>query len=203
MNEVTAYLRVSTDRQDSDNQRYEIERFCKEKGLEVIEWVVDESVSGKVKADKRKLGGLIDRMEYGSTLIVTEISRIGRDWFDILSSINELMVNGVHVIAIKNGYELKNDAMGKLFVSIMAVFAEEERKLLSERVKMALAKKKKDGVILGRRKGRKTDMNKRKLDSHRDTILRLIEDKVPKKEIVHRIGTNRVTLNKYLKDIAV
>lgn len=209
MNKVIAYLRVSTDRQDSDNQRYEIEKFCSGKGMKVGEWVVDNAISGKIKASNRKLGEVIDRMEKGDSLIVTEVSRIGRDWFDILNSINNLMVKGVFVFAIKNGYELKNDAMGKLFVSIMAVFAEEERKLLSERVKMSHSNMKREAKLRGeslkwgREAGRKTDMDKRKLDSHKETILRLIKNKVPKMEIAHQVGTNRVTLNKYLNDIAI
>lgn len=209
MSKVIAYLRVSTDRQDSDNQRYEIEKFCSGKGMKVGEWVVDNAISGKIKASNRKLGEVIDRMEKGDSLIVTEVSRIGRDWFDILNSINNLMVKGVFVFAIKNGYELKNDAMGKLFVSIMAVFAEEERKLLSERVKMSHSNMKREAKLRGeslrwgRELGRKTDMDKRKLDSHKETILRLIKNNVPKMEIAHQVGTNRVTLNKYLNDIAI
>lgn len=209
MSKVIAYLRVSTDRQDSDNQRYEIERFCSGKGMTVGEWVIDNAISGKIKADNRKLGEVISRLEKGDSLVVTEISRIGRDWFDILNSINNLMVKGVFVFAIKNGYELKNDAMGKLFVSIMAVFAEEERKLLSERVKMAHSNKKREAKLKGERlkwgreSGRKTDMDKRVLEPYREDIVRMINSHVTKTEIAMRVGTNRVTLNKYLNDIAV
>ncbi len=192
MTKVVAYLRVSTDKQDASNQKFEIEKFCNGKGMAVGEWVTDNAVSGKVKAVNRKLGEIITGLGSGDILIVTEISRLGRDWFDILTSINECMVKGVAVFAIKNGYELKNDAMGKLFVSIMAVFAEEERKLLSERVKMALSRKKSEGMVLGRPVGSKQHLGVL------EYVKVMRKHNIPVGRISSFTGINRMTLNQYL-----
>ena len=201
---IVAYLRVSTDKQDVENQKFEINRYCANKGMVVTKWIIDENVSGKKKSYERKLWDGVKSMVEGDILIITEISRIGRDWFDILTTINECLVNGIYVHAIKNGYELKNDAMGKLFVSIMAVFAEEERKLLSERIKMALARKKKESELkgerfkIGRVPGFKIES--RKLDDKKEEIEKMLEKNISILQMSKRLSCHRNTLNNFIEE---
>ena len=204
MMNIVAYLRVSTDKQDVENQKFEINRYCSNKGISVTKWIIDKNVSGKKKSYERKLWDGIKGMGSGDILIITEISRIGRDWFDILSTINECLVNNISVHAIKNGYELKNDAMGKLFVSIMAVFAEEERKLLSERIKMALSRKKKESELngerfnIGRPVGFKVE--NRKLDDKKEEIKNMLGENISILKMSKILNCHRNTLNNYIEE---
>ena len=75
---IYAYLRVSSDKQSVENQRYEILKFADEKKLSIDSWI-EETVSGTKKVDKRKLGTFLDSMQEFDTLIVSELSRLGRN----------------------------------------------------------------------------------------------------------------------------
>lgn len=194
MGRVFAYLRVSRDGQDTENQKMEVIRYCRRCEIDVDEIVVDHAVSGKVKVSHRKLGEMIDNMVDGDTLIVTEISRIGRDWFDILNTVNNCFNKGINLIIIKQGYELKNNAMGKMFVSIMSLFAEEERRMISERTKMALARKKSEGMILGRPVGYG------KLDGADEYLKVMISHKIKRQTIANFVGVSRMRLNSYMRE---
>ncbi len=70
---IYAYIRVSTDKQTVENQRFEINRFAKQRDFQIDVWV-EETVSGTRSAKDRKLGVLLKRIKKGDTLIVSEIS---------------------------------------------------------------------------------------------------------------------------------
>ena len=80
---IIAYLRVSTDKQDAENQRFELERFAKINNITIDGWV-NETVSGTKKVEKRKLGQALTEMKKGDILLCTEISRIGRSLYDVM-----------------------------------------------------------------------------------------------------------------------
>ena len=65
---IYAYIRVSTDRQTVENQRYEIDNFCKVRQIRIDRYI-EETVSGMKAVDRRELGTLIRRMKKGDTLI--------------------------------------------------------------------------------------------------------------------------------------
>lgn len=194
MGRVFAYLRVSRDSQDEENQKLEIIRYCKGRDIDVDCVVTDHAVSRTVKAANKKLGETVDNMIEGDTLIVTEISRLGGDWFDVINTVNNCFVKGIILIAIKQGYELKNNAMGKMFVSIMSLFAEEERRMISERTKMALARKKSEGMILGRPVGYG------KLDGSDEYLKVMISHKIKRQTIANFVGVSRMRLNSYMRE---
>ncbi len=146
------YIRVSCDKQTTENQRFEISEFCRKEGLFVDDWI-EETVSGTIEPKKRELGKLISRIEKGDLIICSELSRLGRSLFMIMSILNLLMKKGAKVWTIKDNYRLGDDIQSKVLAFAFGLSAEIERQLISQRTKEALALRKKEGIKLGRPKG--------------------------------------------------
>ena len=153
---IYGYIRVSTDKQTVENQRFEIENYCKERELMVASWI-EETISGTKKVDERKLGKLLGKVKKGDIIICAELSRLGRNMFMIMSILNYCMENEIKVWTIKDGYKLGDDLTSKVLAFAFGLSAEIERNLISQRTKEALARKKSEGVQLGRPKGRKSN----------------------------------------------
>jgi DNA invertase Pin-like site-specific DNA recombinase len=191
------YVRVSTDRQRVDNQEYEIIRFCKENNIRIDEWV-KETISGTKMPDKRKLGGLLEKVKGGDLIICAELSRLGRSLFMIMSILNHLMQIRAKVWTIKDNYRLGDDIQSKVLAFAFGLSAEIERDLISQRTKEALELRKAEGVILGRPAGKKSSHVK--LTGREKEIKTLRNANVSKSEIGRRMGVNRMTVDKFMKD---
>ena len=137
---VIGYLRVSTDKQTIENQRFEIQKFAKGRNWTVGKWI-EETASGTKKVSERQLGKAIKRVRKGDTLITSELSRVGRNLLEVMSFLNYCMLNDITVIAIKEDYELGNDLSAKVLAFAFSLSAEIERNLLSMRTREALEKK--------------------------------------------------------------
>lgn len=155
---IIGYLRVSTGKQNPANQQDEIRRFADSRNLSVSQWVT-EIASGKKKGCDRKLGGLIRRMKHGDTLIVTEISRLSRTLTDLMAIMGKCLEKGINLYTTKEGYSFDNSINSKVLCFAFGLVAEIERNLISMRTKEALALRKAEGVVLGRKKGSYTKMN--------------------------------------------
>lgn len=149
---VVGYLRVSTRKQNPENQKDEIRRFVQEKGLHIDRWVI-EVVSGKTDENKRKLGILLKKMDRGDTLIITEISRLSRKLTNIMAIMGRCLETGIHLYTTKERYVFDDSINSKVLCFAFGLVAEIERNLISMRTKEALALRKAEGVKLGRRKG--------------------------------------------------
>ena len=149
------YIRVSSDKQTVENQRFEISRFAEEQNIQIDGWI-EETISGTKNYDKRKLGKLLKRIEKGDLIICAELSRLGRNLFMIMEILNICMTKECRVWTIKDGYRLGDDIQSKVLAFAFGLSAEIERNLISQRTKEALARKKSEGVILGRPLGRKS-----------------------------------------------
>src|SRR5947207_2482709 len=110
---IYAYIRVSTDKQTTENQRFELLKFADEKKLAVDTWV-EETISSTKKLDERKLGALLGQMTKGDVLLVTELSRLGRSIMEVMSILHILMENQVKVFTAKERYELGNNINSKV-----------------------------------------------------------------------------------------
>ena len=190
---ICAYIRVSTDKQNTLNQKFEIERHLQRKNMRADKWL-EETASGAKKASDRKLGGLLKKMKRGDVLIVSEISRLGRDLLHIMDILYVSMQRGIKIVAIKENYELGDNLNSKVLAFAFGLSAEIERKLISARTKEALAKRRADGVVLGRPKGRDFNI----LNAKRDFVLALIKKNVPKAEITRRLGIKRSSLYNFI-----
>ena len=149
-----AYIRVSTDKQHTDNQISEIKRFCKANKLVVNEWIV-EVISGTKSPNKRKLGKLMENVKEGDLIICTELSRLGRSLIMIMNVLQHFLEKNVSVWTIKDGYKLGDDIQSKVLAFAFGLSAEIERKLISERTKQGLQRAKEKGTRIGRVKGKK------------------------------------------------
>ncbi|WP_417430227.1 master DNA invertase Mpi family serine-type recombinase [Halpernia sp.] len=193
---IYGYIRVSTDKQTVENQRYEINNFCNKKEIVVGKWI-EETISGSKNVDERKLGSLLKKMKKEDVLICSELSRLGRSLLMIMGVLNECMNRDIKVWTIKDNYRLGNDINSKVLAFAFGLSAEIERNLISQRTKEALARKKAEGVILGRPKGSKSA--KTKLTGQEKKIEELLAKKVSFSAIGRILGVHRLTVSNFVK----
>jgi DNA invertase Pin-like site-specific DNA recombinase len=191
------YIRVSTDKQTVENQRFEIERFCSRNDLKIEQWI-QETISGTKLPEKRLLGSLLTEVKKDDLIICSELSRLGRSLFMIMSILNHLMLNGVRVWTIKDNYRLGDNIQSKVLAFAFGLSAEIERDLISQRIKEALARKKSEGFVLGRPRGRKS--SRVKLSGHEKEIQELLDKNTSKCAIARIFGVDRLTVDTFLKE---
>jgi len=194
---VYGYIRVSTDKQTVENQRFEIEQFCSKQSLKIERWI-EETISGTKSPEKRLLGSLLAEVQKDDLIICSELSRLGRSLFMVMSILNHLMKAGVRVWTIKDNYRLGDNIQSKVLAFAFALSAEIERDLISQRTKEALARRRFDGIILGRPVGSKSRTVK--LSGHEKEIQNLISKRISKSAIGRILEVNRTTVNKFLKE---
>ena len=190
------YIRVSTDRQTTENQRFEILNFSNHRNTPIDEWM-EETISASKRLDERKFGSLLSKMKKGDMLIVSELSRLGRNLMQIMSILHHCMEHDIKVNAIKEHYELGNNINSKVLAFAFGLSAEIERTLISQRTKEALARKKAEGVILGRPKGSKS--SRLKLTGRESEIKDLLLKKVSFSAIGRILGAHRLTVTEFVK----
>ncbi|WP_354485587.1 master DNA invertase Mpi family serine-type recombinase [Mucilaginibacter rubeus] len=192
------YIRVSTDRQTIENQRFEINEFCRKYVHNVDKWI-EETTSGTKMIQERKLGTLLKKMKKGDILICSELSRLGRNLLMIMGVLNECMNRDIQVWTIKDNYRLGSDINSKVLAFAFGLSAEIERNLISQRTKEALARKKAEGVILGRPVGSKSATTK--LTGQEKKIKELLNKKVSYSAIGRILGVHRITVSSFVKEL--
>jgi len=190
------YIRVSTDRQSVENQRFEIKEFAKRRGFQIDRWI-EETISATKSLDQRTFGTLLHDMGDGDLMVVSELSRIGRNLMQVMGILHRCMEKNVRVYAVKEGYELGDNISSKVLAFAFGLSAEIERKLISERTKEALARKKSEGVILGRPKGRTST---KKLAGKEDQIRGLLGKKISASGIGRILDVHRITVSSYVAE---
>ena len=194
---IYGYIRVSSDKQTVENQRFEISNFCKKNNLTIGTWV-EETISGMTRVENRKLGKLLKCMKKGDILICSELSRLGRNLLMIMGVLNECMNRDIQVWTIKDNYRLGSDINSKVLAFAFGLSAEIERNLISQRTKEALARKKAEGVVLGRPKGSKSA--KTKLTGQEKRIKELLDKRVSYSAIGRILGVHRLTVSSFVKE---
>lgn len=193
---IYGYIRVSTDKQTIENQKFEIHNFCKRHDLLVNKWI-EETISGSKNLDERKLGQLLRKMKKNDILICSELSRLGRNLLMIMGILNECMNRDIQVWTIKDNYRLGSDINSKVLAFAFGLSAEIERNLISQRTKEALARKKAEGVTLGRPIGSKSA--KTKLTGKENKIIELLDRNVSYSAIGRILGVHRLTVSSFIK----
>lgn len=189
------YIRVSSDKQTVENQRFEINNYCEKQGLTIDGWI-EETISGTKNYTKRALGKLLKRVNKDDVIICSELSRLGRNLFMIMEILNICMQKECIVLTIKDGYKLGDDIQSKVLAFAFGLSAEIERNLISQRTKEALAKKRADGIILGRPVGRKSSVTK--LTGKEEIIEKLLCKGIKKVKIAKKLKVHRNTLSKFI-----
>jgi putative DNA-invertase from lambdoid prophage Rac len=192
---IYGYIRVSTDKQTTENQRFEILKYADEKKLRIDTWV-EETVSATRALSHRALGTLISQLKEGDILLVSELSRLGRSLMEVMSILHTLMEREVKVFTTKERYELGNTISSKVLAFAFSLSAEIERAMISSRTKEALARKKSEGKRLGRPKGRLSAVTK--LSGKEDLIREYLQKKIPQTVIARLLNVNWLTVRNFI-----
>ena len=193
-----AYLRVSTDQQDVDNQRHGILEYCNKHQITDLQFIED-TVSGRKKWKERKIGELIhNTMLSGDTLVVSEISRLARSTLQVLEilEVSAEKKFAVHIVKQNLVFTEKGDMTSVIMATVLGMVAQIEREFISMRTKEALAAKKAAGMSLGRPKGKQLKV---KLDDKRSEILSLLDKGVSKRSIAKIVDCAPSTLYDWFK----
>ena len=196
MGKTVAYIRTSTDKQDLNNQKLEVLEFARKKNLKVDEFV-EITISSRKTPKQRRIDDLMQKLVGSDTLIVTELSRLGRSTAEVISLINELIDRNIRIIVIKQNLDiLKQDMNSKIIITLFSLFAELEKDLISLRTKEALSAKKAQGIKLGKPKG---TIQKSKFDKDIDRIKELLKLGLSVRKIAKLLGyNNHISLNTYV-----
>ena len=195
---VYGYIRVSSDKQTVENQRFEINKFCIKQNLTINDWI-EETISGTKNYTKRQLGSLLKKVHKDDIIICSELSRLGRNLFMIMEILNICMNKECRVWTIKDNYRLGDDIQSKVLAFAFGLSAEIERNLISQRTKEALARKKAEGVVLGRPKGRRSAPDKYKLSGREVLISELLKNGTSLRKIAKVCKVDRNTLARFIK----
>ena len=195
---IYGYIRVSSDKQTVENQRFEINNFCQRLQLQIDGWI-EETISGTKNYDKRELGRLLKKIQKDDLIICAELSRLGRSLFMIMEILSLCMKKECRVWTIKDNYRLGDDIQSKVLAFAFGLSAEIERNLISQRTKEALARKRSEGVILGRPKGRKTSPEKHKLHGKEYLISELLSNGMSQRKIAKFFKVDRNTLSRFIR----
>lgn len=192
-----AYLRISTTGQDTDSQRLAILDYAHQHQFAIDEFVVTQVSSRKSTAD-RGIDSLIGRLQPTDTLLVSELSRLGRSLSQIVTIIDRLINGQVRFVAIKESIELfgEHSLKTKMMIAMFGLFAEIERDLISERTKEGLAAARAKGKIIGRPKG---VLGKSKLDGKEEEIRLLLSKGVSKASIAKIQDVSRTALYHFIQ----
>jgi DNA invertase Pin-like site-specific DNA recombinase len=168
-----AYIRISTDKQDADNQRHTILDYANQHKIFIDEFVSIQ-ISSRKSVKERLLIDLLSKLNKKDILIVTELSRLGRSVSEVTTMVKELIDKEIRLISIKESIDTqkRHDINTKVIITMFSLLAELERDLISMRTKEGLKARKEKGQKLGRPKGA---IGKSKLDSKEDQIKKLLD----------------------------
>lgn len=191
-----AYLRVSTDKQDAENQKLGIMEYATARNIHIDEFVEDV-VSGTKDWQKRALGSLIQSAKKGDVLLFAEVSRIARSTLQCLQVLQIAADKTLTVHVAKQQMVFDNSLNSKIIATTLSLASEIERTFISMRTKEALKRAKENGKILGRPKGKKS--TNVQLAANHEQIEKLLEDKVSVSAIGRMMKVDRKTVSRYIE----
>ena len=198
---IIAYLRVSTEKQDVQNQRLEILTWANREGVQITDWM-EREMSSRRSAKERGLDELLGRLAAGDTLVVAELSRLGRSLGEVVQTVDRLAAAHVGLVTLKENIRVlpngsgSRDLQSKILVGLFGLLAEVERDLISERTKAGLARARAEGTRLGRPKG---VLGKSRLDGQEAEIKRLLALRVSKASLARILGVSPTTLARFIE----
>jgi DNA invertase Pin-like site-specific DNA recombinase len=189
-----AYLRVSKAEQDLEKNKMDILKLAHEQRLGQVQFV-EEKVSGKVSWRKRQIAMVLENAQPGDTIIVSELSRLGRSMLECIEILSIATEKGLHIYAVKGNWRLDGSIQSKIIAMAFAIAAEIERDLISQRTTEALQARKQQGMSLGRPKG----VGKSKLDEYRTEIEALLKNGSTKTWVANKYETTVGNLRHWMK----
>jgi DNA invertase Pin-like site-specific DNA recombinase len=164
---VIGYIRVSSDKQDLQKQEHLLLKHAQQQDLKINDFINIE-ISSRKGTKERRIDELLSRLDEGDILLVAELSRLGRNMFEVINIINQLSEQGVEVVFVRQPELSTAGPHRKLLLAIYSYFAEAEREFISMRTKQGLAAARASGKKLGRPKGSRD--KERILDPYREQI---------------------------------
>lgn len=197
MSKIVAYLRASTDKQDLSHQKLELLEFARNKSLK-IDAFIEITISSQKTSKQRRIDELLQTLDDADTLLVTELSRLGRSTAEIIALVNAMIKRSIRVIIIKQNLDIsQHDMNSKIIITLFSLFSELERDMISLRTKEALQSKKAQGIKLGKPKG---TLQKSKFDKDIEKINELLGYGLSARKIARVLGhTSHIALNTYIK----
>lgn len=201
MHKILAYIRTSTDKQELNNQKLSILEYAHKNNLQITEFI-EICSSSKNTLKLRRIESVLEKLDAADTLIVTELSRLGRSTSEVIDIINQLLQKNIRIIILKQNLDIsKHDISSKVIVTLFALFSDLERDLISMRTKEALALKKAQGQKLGKPYG---ILQKSKFDKDRNKIIELLKLGLSRRKIAKFLGyNNHISLTTYIKKRAL
>ena len=195
---IYSYIRVSSDAQTVKHHRYEIQRYCVLHRL-LIDDTIEIEISSRKDTRARRIDELLEKLKADDIIVVTELSRLGRNTGEVINIIDMILKKGVELRILKQNLTIKeNDPMQKMMVTMLSMFSEFERDMISQRTKEALKGLKDSGVKLGKPTG---VIQKSIFDKDKEKIVELLELGLSYKKIVdkHLGYGSQSTLYTYVK----
>lgn len=191
--QTVGYLRVSTAEQDLEKNKADILKLANDLDLGRVEFI-EEKISGKISWRKRKISEILDKMNAGDCLIVSELSRLGRSMLEVMEILAIATQKEIAIYAVKGNWKLDSSIQSKIVAMAFSIAAEIERDLISSRTKEALRHKREQGMTLGRPRGK----GKSKLDKFKPEIEALLANGSTQRFIAKRYGATPATVNNWL-----
>lgn len=195
---IYGYLRVSSDEQDVNSQKQGVVEFAKQKGWEIEKYITDEGASGGKDPDKRNLGPLLKLLQKDDVIICSEISRLGRDLYMVMDILHHAMNVGCVIYTVKDKFVLGDDIQSKVLAFAFGLSAEIERQMIRQRTKEGLKLKVKQGILLGRPIGTKSDESTTDLSDRKDELIQQYNWGVPERRLAQNFGCDRNTIARWL-----
>jgi DNA invertase Pin-like site-specific DNA recombinase len=190
-----AYLRVSRDTQDVANQKYGILDYCNGKGISPVTLVEDTESRNKPWRERR-IGQILEEATEGDVILAAEISRLGGSPLQVLEILEDASKKQVSVHIVKSQIVMDGSLQSAIIATVLGLAAQIEREFISVRTKEALARRKAEGVKLGRPRG---EAPRLKLDSQREMILDYLGKNVSRRSIARILGCSPSTLYAWLR----
>ena len=197
MGKIVAYLRVSTDKQDLANQKLEILEYAQKNNI-VIDQFIEIEISSRMSTKQRRIDELLEMLHSGDTLVLVELSRLGRSVGQVITLVDSIIKSKIRLIAIKEHISIngEHDIQSKVMITMFSLFSDIERTLISMRTKSGLEMARARGKLLGRPKG---SLGESVLSGKNEIIKNELTFNVSKAAIARKLGCSRTTLVNYLR----
>lgn len=205
-----AYLRVSTDHQDVDNQRYGILEYCNKHQLNNLQFISDAK-SSRIGWRERGCGDLlIYQAQPGDTVVFSEISRLARSTLQVLEILSLCIERKINVHIAKQNMIMDGSMQSTITATVLGLAAEIEREFIRLRTTESLAHRKKlideQGYFISNAGERRTSLGrpkgqaeKTKLDKHKKEIQEYLHKKIPKRSIAKLVDCSPRTLYTFIE----
>jgi DNA invertase Pin-like site-specific DNA recombinase len=190
-----AYLRVSTTVQDVANQKLSVLEYCARHAIAPVT-IVEDTSSGNTPWQARRIGHILAEAQAGDVLVVAEVSRLARSALHVLTLLQCAIEKGISVHVAKTPLVFDGSLQATIAATILGLAAHIEREFISVRTKEALARRKVQGLPLGRPRGPAPRV---KLDQQADAILTYLKKGVSKRSIARIVDCAPSTLYAWLK----